>query len=81
MPEPQAALGKTDVTILEVQEIASPEPQRLGKRDLMVIYQSADNTRHAVRLPAESADDATIARTIRADLDRRGKWAGRRLSV
>jgi hypothetical protein len=81
MANAQPTPGKIDVTILETLDIPSPDAQRLGKRDLLVVYAETDNARHAVRLPAESADEPTVARTIRADLDKRAKFAGRRLSV
>jgi hypothetical protein len=81
MPDAQTSAGKIDVTILDFHDMPSPDAQRLGKTDRLVLYEMADKIRRAVRLPAESADDQTVARAIRADIEKHAKWAGRRLSV
>jgi hypothetical protein len=69
------------VTITDTRRIASPDARRMGKQDLLVLYQTAEGRRGSVRVAAESATDATIAAAVKADLEDRGKWVNRTLTI
>jgi hypothetical protein len=69
------------VRIVDVRKLPSPDPQRYGKDDAIVLYELAPGTRYSVRLPAENLTDATITAAIRADMTERGKWQGKQLQL
>jgi hypothetical protein len=74
-------MSQTTVTITDTRRIVSPDPQRLSKQDLIVLYTDGQGRRGSVRVPAESATDATVTAAIKADLAERGKWQTKTLTI
>jgi len=71
------AQAPAEARILDTREIETRDPGRHGKRDLVIIYETAPGQRGVVCVPAEAADDRTVARAIKADRERLAKWTGR----
>ena len=52
----------------------SPDPERPGKWDKIVIYELDNGTRDAVVIPEETFSDATLLAAVKADLQEKGQW-------
>ena len=59
----------------------SPDPARMGKLDVVVIYQLPGQALQLLRLPAETFNDAALAAAIKTAQDERAAWVGKKLSV
>jgi len=67
--------------IVDVRKLPSPDPQRLGKEDAIVVY-ALDPTHHyTVRIPAEELSEETIRQAVRRDIEERSKWLGKTISL
>jgi hypothetical protein len=79
--ETKPANAPQEITILDVHDLPSPDPARLGKTDRLVIYSTDAAHRYAVRLPAETFSEDALRAAIRADLAQRAKWTGRKFTM
>jgi hypothetical protein len=72
--------GET-IKIIDMRQLPSPDPQRIGKVDCIVIYEHGAGLRSSVRLPAEDLSDERIKAAVQADLKERSKWLGKILQL
>jgi len=70
-----------EVKIVDARRIPSPDPERLGKWDLMVQYEADGGVRGIVRVPDEAVTDEAVKAAVKADLAGRAAWVGRKLQV
>jgi hypothetical protein len=71
-----------NIEITERIEVFSPEPLRVGKKDLWVTYIDTDTKRVSmVTLPAEGATTADIQKAIKAQEAERAKLVGHKFTI
>jgi hypothetical protein len=70
-----------EIEILDVVEIFSPQPGRIGKKDVMVTYTVGGVRRYVVTLPAEDASEAKIVEHIKKVEAERQKVVGKKFTI
>lgn len=70
-----------EIKVIEMRRLASPNPERLGKFDALVVYERPTGDRGVVMVPSEDVSEEAVSEAIRADLSERGEWSGRKLQV
>ena len=68
-------------TVVDVRRMPSPNPQRMGKYDQMVVYELGPGQRFVLSLPAEGFTEETLRAAVKADLAERGKWLNREIKL
>lgn len=71
----------TEFTIHDLRRIPSPDPQRMGKEDVLVTVLIEGGSYRIVRLPGEDFDEAKLKAAVKVQLAERAKWAGKKLSI
>ena len=71
----------TEIKIIELRTIPSPDPKRLGRMDRLVIYEAGEGNRDSVLVPNEDLTDETVTAAIAKQLQERGAWIGKKLQV
>lgn len=61
-------------TVLDVRDLPSPDPERLGKWDKLVVYELDPTHRYTIRVPAESFTEEALVAAVKADLEERSQW-------
>jgi len=69
------------VRILDMRKLPSPDPARLGRDDMIVIYEHGAGQRSSVRLPAEALTEEAVKAAVTRDMEERGKWLGKTLQL
>ena len=69
------------VKIIDRRKLPSGDPTRLGKEDVLIMYDAGEGKTGVVRLPAEAADEAQVREAIKADLAERAGWVGKTLEL
>jgi len=69
------------VKILDVRDVPSVEPGRIGKIDVLITYQVDPTHIYMVRLPKEEFTDEKVKEAIKKDLEEKRKWVGKELAV
>jgi len=72
---------KQRVTIVDIRDVPSTRPGRLGRLDTMVTYQVDAMRIYMVTIPKEEFNEETLRAAIARDLAERKKWIGRTLEV
>jgi len=79
---------KTEVTILDVTKIPSSSPDRIGKFDVVIVYQTPDGKTYMVSVPEEEVlteegkyDEKKIAEIIRKELKKKAELIGKKIVV
>jgi predicted Abi (CAAX) family protease len=74
-PEAAPAAQPTQTfRVVEYHRVPSPNPQRIGKWDRMVWYETTPGQRYIVLVPDESFTEAALRAAVGADLKERGLW-------
>jgi hypothetical protein len=71
----------TDVKIVDTRRLPSPDPERVGKLDVMVVYQLPDKTNRVLRLPAEDLTDEKLKTAIAADVKELAALKGKTIQI
>ena len=61
-------------TVLDVRDLPSPNPERIGKWDKLVVYELDPTHRYTLRVPAESFDKEALVAAVKADIQERSLW-------
>lgn len=69
------------VKVISMQRLPSADPQRLGKYDRLVVVEVAAGNSIVVRVPDEGFDEEKLKTAVKAELQERGKWVGRELTL
>lgn len=64
----------TKFTVLDVRELPSPNPERIGKWDKLVVYELDPTHRYTIRVPAETFSKETLIAAVKADMEERSLW-------
>lgn len=73
--------AKPTVRIIDVRDIPSREPDRVGKLDRVVTYSVGPERIHATKLPVEDFTEEKLKARIRAEIAERGDWLWRELEI
>jgi len=68
---------KYKVTVLDLLEIPSSVPERIGKFDVIIIYRTEDGKVYSFSVPKEEFSEEKLPELIREDLERRLKIIGK----
>jgi len=69
------------VKVLDVRDVPSTEPGRIGKIDVLVTYQLDPTHIYMVRLPKEEFTDEKVKEVIRKDVEEKKRWVGKELTL
>jgi len=72
---------KEEVTIIDVRDIPSTEPGRIGKIDVLVTYQIDPAHIYMIRIPKEEFTEERLTEAIRKDVAEKRKWIGRKIPI
>jgi len=72
---------KEEVTIIDVRDIPSTEPGRIGKIDVLVTYQIDPAHIYMIRIPKEEFTEERLTEAIRKDVAEKRKWIGRKIPL
>jgi len=67
--------------ILDLRRLPSTSPQRLGKRDVLVIYALDPYRRYVVTIPEEDFSEDKLREVIKADIEERGRWLNKKFPL
>ena len=71
----------TKFKINDVRRVPSGDPDRIGKFDKMVMYETGAMDRHILTIPEEEFTEERMIRAIKEDIAERGQWAGKEYEV
>jgi len=69
------------VKILDVRDVPSTEPGRIGKIDVLVTYQLDPTHIYMVRIPKEEFTDEKVKEVIKKDVEEKKRWVGKELTL
>lgn len=72
---------KPTVKIVDVRDVPSPEPERVGKFDRVVTYSIDAFRMYVTRLPAEDFTEEKLKARIKTEIAERGTWIGREMKI
>ena len=67
----------TKFKINDIRRVPSGSPERLGKYDKLVMYETGPMDRHIINIPEEEFSEEAMIRAIKEDIAERGQWAGK----
>jgi len=72
---------KEEVTIVDVRDIPSTMPGRIGKVDVLITYQLNAAHVYMIRVPKEEFTEERVVEEIRKDIAEKRKWIGRKIAL
>jgi len=72
---------KIKVKILDIRDVPSTEPDRLGKLDRLVTYQVGPGQVYMIRIPLEEFSEERLKEEIKKDLEERKRWVGKEIEI
>jgi len=69
------------VKILDVREIPSGDPERVGLLDMLVTYQLDAFRTYVTTIPKEEFTEDKLREKIRAELAEKEAWVGKEITV
>jgi len=69
------------VKVLDVRDVPSTEPGRIGKIDVLVTYQLDPTHIYMVRIPKEEFTDERVREVIKRDVEEKRRWVGREIAL
>ncbi len=70
-----------EVTILDVRKVPVIDPARLGKFDVLVLYETSPTDRNTVFIPEERFNEQALIQTIRDEERKRTELRGKKLTI
>ena len=71
----------TKIKVNDVRSVPSGEPDRIGKFDKLVMYETGPMDRHILRIPEEEFSEERMIEEIKKDIAERAQWAGKEYEV
>jgi len=81
MAEKKEKEAKEEVTILDVRDIPSTEPGRIGKIDVLVTYQIDPAHVYMIRIPKEEFTEERLTEEIKRDVAEKRRWIGKKIAI
>lgn len=72
---------KEEAETLDVRDVPTTEPGRLGKIDKLIVYQVGPFRRYSVRIPEEDLTKEKLKEAVRADWAERKRWIGIKITL
>lgn len=69
------------IKITDHRILPSPDPKRLGKKDVLQVVEVDGVSTLVIRLPQEDYSDEKLKAEIQAQLEERGKHVGREIEL
>jgi len=70
-----------EITIIDVREIPSADPTRIGKLDVIVTYSVDAFRTYMTVIPKEEFEEKTLINRIKVEMAEREKWIGKKIRV
>ena len=71
----------TKFKVNDVRRVPSGDPDRIGKFDKLVMYETGAMDRHIITMPEEEFTEDRMIRAVKEDIAERAKWAGKEYEV
>jgi len=69
------------IRVVDIREIPSADPARVGKLDMIVTYQTDKLNTYITVIPKEEFTEAALIEKIRAEMKERETWIGKELVI
>jgi len=70
-----------EITIIDVREIPSTDPARVGKLDMIVTYQVDPMHTYITIMSKETFTAETLKKQIAAEMAERAEWIGKKVTI
>ncbi len=70
-----------EITLLDKTEVPSADPARIGRKDIIVTYQTDPYHTYYVVIPEEIFSEEALRAAIAKDLEERQAWVGRKIEI
>jgi len=74
-------LKMEEVEILDVREVPSAAPERMGKFDVMITYRFDPMHTYVTTMPKEDFNEEDLKTLIKKEMAERMKWIGKKLTL
>ena len=71
----------TRFKIFDVRRVPSAEPDRVGKYDMLVMYELDPMRRYIVRVPEEEFNEDRMKHAVKEDMAQRELWTGKEYEI
>ena len=71
----------TKFKVSDTRRVPSADPERIGKYDILVMYELSPMDRHIVGVPEEEFSEDRLKRAVKEDIAERSQWAGKEYEV
>ena len=71
----------TKFKIFDVRRVPSAEPDRVGKYDMLVMYELDPMRRYIVRVPEEEFNEDRMKHAVKEDMAQRELWTGKEYEI
>jgi len=75
------ANNPAEFKVIDVQQLPSPDPRRMGKWDKVIVYELDPLRRYSVLVPAETFSEETLRAAVKADLETRAQWLNKKFQL
>ena len=70
-----------EISIIDTRRVPSATPERIGRMDVFITYQTADMRTYMIMVPGEEFTEEKVRELIRKDLEERAQWTGKKISI
>lgn len=60
--------------VIDTRRLPSPDPERMGKWDTLVVYELDPMRRYSVLVPEDPLTEEALIAAVKADLTEHGRW-------
>ena len=71
----------TKFKVFDVRRVPSADPERIGKMDMLVMYELDAMRRYIVRIPEEEFSEDRMKEEIKKDMAEREKFTGKEYEI
>ena len=71
----------TKFKVFDTRRVPSPDPDRVGQEDIVVMYELDPMRRYMVRIPAEKFSEEEMIHAVQKDMEERAKFAGKEYEI
>jgi len=77
----EAGVQPPTVKVVDVRDVPSTDPGRIGKIDVLITYQLDPTHIYMVRIPKEEFTEAKVREVIKRDVEEKRRWVGKELTL
>ncbi|MBA7521497.1 hypothetical protein ES705_13604 [subsurface metagenome] len=71
----------TKFKVFDTRRVPSAEPERVGKYDMLVMYELDPMRRYIVRIPEEEFNEARMLEAVKKDMAEREQYTGKEYEI